>query len=85
MKACLINAGIPFTRVHDLGDLRALLPNEVASEIDDPDLALLNPWAIEGRYPGDIADATSAQAEACVAASDRVLSTVRALVAAGNP
>lgn len=84
LKAGLIRSGIAFTKVHDLADLRALLPTDVVVEISDADLALLNPWAIEGRYPGDIADATSSQAIACVEAADRVLAIVLAIVASDD-
>jgi len=76
LKASLIRHGIEFTRVHDLADLRALLPAEVVAGVSDDDLALLNPWAIEGRYPGDIADATTTQAMACIGAADRVLAVL---------
>ncbi len=77
LKACLINLGMAFTKVHDLGDLRALLPTGVV-DIADEDLELLNPWAIEGRYPGDVMDATRQEAQACVQAAQRVTSSVQA-------
>ena len=53
------------------------------SELPDTSAAearRLNPWTIEGRYPGDIPDATDAQAESCIQAADRVVGAVHAAV-----
>ncbi len=83
IKACLISFGMAFTKVHDLGDLRALLPIGIV-DVSDEDLELLNPWAIEGRYPGDARDATSTQADECVRAAERVLATTRAALESKN-
>lgn len=78
MKAWLIYLGIPFRRVHDLAELLALMPAEAAGEIDVGDLQLLNPWAILGRYPDDVSEATTQQAQACVAAAGHVLEAAAA-------
>lgn len=77
LKACLIAAGVAFKKVHDLGEILALLPSEVAGDLDPGDLALLNPWVIDGRYPGDVPDATALDAAACIAAAGRVLGVCR--------
>ena len=76
LKAYLISRAVPFRRVHDLADLRALLPSGTDIGISDADLERLNPWAIEGRYPGDVADATRSEANECVAAAERVVGVV---------
>lgn len=73
MKAWLIGLGIPFRNVHDLAELLARLPAEANREIEIDDLQMLNPWAILGRYPDDVTDATAQEAQACVAAARRVL------------
>lgn len=75
IKAVLLSEGTAFRKVHDLFQLRGLLHHETAGLLSDDLLATLNPWTTEGRYPGDLADATDAlavtvvgRAEAAVAA-----------------
>jgi HEPN domain-containing protein len=80
LKAYLIAAAAPFSKTHDLADLRALIPTDAEIGIADADLQRLNPWTIEGRYPGEIPDATDAQAENCVQAAERVVDGVRAAI-----
>ncbi|CAN5464559.1 HEPN domain-containing protein [soil metagenome] len=80
MKAWLISLGIPFRRVHDLAEPLALMPTDAAGEIDVADLQMLNPWTILGRYPDDVATATTEQAEACVEAAGRVLDAASAAI-----
>jgi len=53
LKALLALHGIDFPKSHDLTELHALLPVQVRSPIPSSDLAELNPYAIETRYPGD--------------------------------
>jgi HEPN domain-containing protein len=72
LKAWLIWLRKPFPRIHDLRSLKLLVGESVARAVDDADLDLLNPWAIEGRYPAGAPDATPRDAAACVAAADRV-------------
>lgn len=43
----------------------------------DDDLAILNPWVIEGRYPGDAVESTPAFAADAIEAATRVLEAVR--------
>ncbi len=78
LKAYLISREVPYPKTHDLADLRALFPTDLG--VADADLQWLNPWTIEGRYPGDIPDATKAQAERCVDAAERVVGAVRSAV-----
>lgn len=83
LKAWLIWVEQPFRRVHDLLELHAAVTVNASSAIAEPDLDLLNPWVIEGRYPGDVPEASRGLALACVAAAERVLSAVTAV--AGEP
>ena len=50
IKAVLLSTNTPFRKVHDLFQLRSLL---------EP---ALNPWSIQGRYPGDLSEATDVMA-----------------------
>lgn len=52
LKALLIFHRIDFTKIHDLTELYALLPKDLRLPIDPRLLDRLNPYAIEGRYPG---------------------------------
>jgi hypothetical protein len=60
------------------------MPAEAAGHIDMGDLKLLDPWTILERYPEDVGDATTQQAEACVAAAGRVVPAAEAAIAAGR-
>jgi hypothetical protein len=53
-----------------------LLPDDDATLIDEGDLELLNPWAIEGRYPADLGDVTADRVDAVVAAAGRVVASI---------
>jgi len=52
LKALLVFHRIDFPKIHDLTELYALLPKEHPLPIDPRLLDRLNPYAIEGRYPG---------------------------------
>lgn len=77
IKAQLIRLGVAFPKVHDLVDLRALLPGDAATHVSDQDIAILNPWSVEGRYPGDLEGATVEQAAECIASAERVLAAMQ--------
>ena len=82
LKACLISAEVPFRKIHDLLDIRGHLPASSQSEFADADLRELNPWSIDGRYPGDIDEATRDEARQCVAAAGRVVAAATAVIGA---
>lgn len=73
LKALLIRRKVALKRSHDLALLAGLLSDEDAALFDLDDLAALNPWTIEGRYPADLADSASAEVKDLVAAARRVL------------
>jgi hypothetical protein len=52
-----------------------LLPGELIDELDSIDPVVLQQWAVDGRYPGDLPDATAAEA-------NEVLLVAAAIVAA---
>jgi HEPN domain-containing protein len=58
LKAVLIDAGVPFTKTHDLEALHnACLQAGRLEAIDRDLLASLDPWAIDGRYADDLVEA----------------------------
>lgn len=52
LKALLVFHRIDFPKIHDLTELYALLPKDLRPPLDPRLLDRLNPYAIEGRYPG---------------------------------
>ncbi|MCL4413954.1 MAG: HEPN domain-containing protein [Actinobacteria bacterium] len=57
IKALLVDAGIPFAKVHNLLELHGDLPEPERALIDPARLAALNPWAVAGRYTADLVEA----------------------------
>lgn len=80
LKALLIDSEVPFRKIHDLLDLRLLLPVDRQAEFDPDVLADLNGWVIDGRYADDHADATQATARQLVEAASTVLAEVERLL-----
>ena len=56
--------------------LAGLAPGELATQLERLDVAVLQPWAVDGRYPGDLPDATALQVSMVVAAATAVLACV---------
>lgn len=81
IKAWLVSLGIPFPKIHDLVELQRMLPPKERNALRDEDLDLLNPWAIGGRYPGDVVDAPRALSLELVRAAGRVLDAATSAVA----
>ena len=52
LKALLVSRKIDPPKIHDLTELHALLPDGLLVEFDARLLEELNPYSIEGRYPG---------------------------------
>jgi len=71
---------VPYLKAHDLADLWSLVPIDEQLDIAEAELKRLNPWTIEGRYPGDIPDATRAQADGCIQAAERVVHAVHSAI-----
>lgn len=82
LKGLLIARAVVVKRSHDLAYLRGLLDPVDSDRFDVDDLAALNPWTIEGRYPADLADSAAGEVKALVDAARRVVALVeRALPA----
>ncbi len=76
LKALLVFAGVPFARTHDVIQLVQMLPRDLASSIPLVDLAPLNRYAVEARYPIGDEPLTGDEARAAIALSRRVLEVV---------
>lgn len=79
-KAVLLAKGTPFRKVHDLFQLRSLLDASAAALLSDTALAALNPWVIEGRYPGDLDEATDALSAELVDLAGALITALAALI-----
>lgn len=66
-----INQKIPKT--HDLDLLKTLLPDGWIIKTRFDDLSELSFWAVESRYPGDIPDATTKDADVAIALAESIL------------
>ena len=53
LKVLLTLHAIPFPKIHDLLELLPLVPKALGLEIQLIDVAEVNRYAIEGRYPGE--------------------------------
>jgi HEPN domain-containing protein len=74
LKAVLIATGVNPPKVHVSGKLYGQLPGGLKTAFDPDDLARLDPWAVAGRYPGDVPEIPRALAGDLVALADRVCS-----------
>ena len=76
LKAFLVQRNVPFPRTHDLRELRRLAVDiEPAFDLITEWLLLLNPYAVEFRYPGE--EANVEEAHEAVAAMGAVRRFVR--------
>ena len=75
IKAVLISEETPFRKAHDVIVLAGLLPVKLIVELESIDPVVLQQWAVDGRYPGDLPDATATEA-------DEVLVVASVIVAA---
>ena len=82
IKARLTALGRAFPRVHDLIALRSLLPDGAGVGAEAADLAKLTVWAVEARYPGDLPEASRADAIAAVTAATVVVESAWSAVPA---
>ncbi len=75
IKSLLVLEQIQFPFVHDVVALRDNLPASYSLHETDLDLAPLNPWAVEGRYPHEL-PTNEAAALVAVELAERVVELV---------
>jgi len=71
-------------KLHDLDRLVQRLPRSEQVGFESLELPELTRWAIEGRYPADIDEATGADATKSIGISQAVLALVRSKLAETN-
>jgi len=78
LKATLIDAGVPFKKTHDLVALHAMciqvgrLPGVGVATLE-----VLDPWAVDGRYADDLAEADRELADRLAGFAEQVVAEVR--------
>ena len=85
LKALLVFAGVPFARTHDVIQLVQLLPGDLVPPIALADLAPLNRYAVEARYPIGEEPISGEEAQAAIAVSRRVREAVLQAVGRASP
>jgi len=77
LKALLTFCAIDFPKIHDLTELLVLIPKSSRFGIDPSELAILNPYAVEARYPGDWDDVSREEAQQAVEVAGRICREIR--------
>ena len=80
LKAILTLRGVDFPKSHDLTELLALVPSDIRLGVDSTVFEELNPYAIEGRYPGVWEPIEREEALSTVDAAKRIRQAIRALL-----
>ena len=77
LKALLISRQIDPPKIHDLTELYALLPDGLLQDFNVHSLEELNPYSIEGRYPGVWEAVEQAEALRAVEAARMIRQAIR--------
>lgn len=77
LKALLTLRSVPFPKTHDLLDLLHLLSTEVDFDLDRGEMATINRYSVEVRYPGEWDPITRADAEEAVSIARKVRDAIR--------
>ena len=72
LKAVLVFEQIAFPYTHNLTTLSNLIPDEWSVAQAEADLERLSEYAVESRYPGDLPEITSTEAEEATADARRL-------------
>jgi HEPN domain-containing protein len=76
LNAALVAESIPFRKTHDIIILVGLVPSKLSAGLAHVDFLAFQPWAVDGRYPGDLPDATPHEAVAVVDIATAILAAV---------
>jgi HEPN domain-containing protein len=78
LKATLIDASVPFQKTHNLLVLHdSCLERGRLVDLERTLLAQCNPWAVDGRYADDLAEADAELASRLAGFAEQVVSEVR--------
>ena len=67
----------PFRKTHDIVVLIGLVHASLLSGMGALDVLVLQPWAVDGRYPSDLPDATQGEALEAVATAASIIEAVK--------
>lgn len=84
LKAALSSHKIDFPKIHDLTELVVLLPGKLKEQIDTIEMAELNPYAIESRYPGEPTGPSREEAIRAVKIAEKTKATIRSHLPLGT-
>lgn len=73
LKALVVAQGIDPPKTHSLLHLEQLVPHELTDKLATLDLVSLTRWAIEGRCPDDLDEATAEDVETALTTARAVL------------
>ena len=77
LKALLTFHSIEFPKTHDLLDLFNRMPASVGLNLKGGDLAIINRYSVEPRYPGDWESFTKAESEDALTIAKTVRDAIR--------
>lgn len=77
LKALLVHRNVDPPKLHDLDRLAQRLPDDEGKLFAHIELPELTRWAIDGRYPGDLDEARTADARKAISIASQVLEVVR--------
>jgi len=80
VKALLVSAGTDPPKIHDLSRLARLTDDPARARLTTLELVEGTRWAIEGRYPSDVEDASASDAEAAVRIAEQVVGVAGAVL-----
>ncbi|MGH8979399.1 MAG: HEPN domain-containing protein [Acidimicrobiales bacterium] len=84
IKALLVASDVDPPKAHNLVRLARMLTVVVANRLLDLELEDLTRWAIEGRYPGDLDEATDQDAARTIAVASEVTALAHAALGEGG-
>ena len=80
VKALLVLRSVDFPKTHDLVVLVELVPPDLSLGVELAELAVLNRYGVEARYPGDWEPITREDAEQACGTARKIRETVRNLL-----
>jgi len=83
LKALLLSWSIEFPRIHDIAELRQLLPAEAAFPLTPEEQQRLTDYAVVARYPGEWEEIAQEEAEEAVRLTRMVRDAVRSSLPRG--
>lgn len=76
LKSVLVREQTEFPHTHDLEAVANLLPEaDILADLR-PELARLSQWAVEARYPGDLAEADKEEATAVLSTASKTVELI---------